>query len=122
MESEGKIRKSSIELFPDTKEDGNNTFLYLFNMATMTSLVKNDNTESKANWAKQQLVNAFEAKNQYDLAEFDHYISGLLITLDLNVFNIPKTGKISTASKVMKSARGTEVGVLGELKLAELVG
>ena len=104
-----KLGTQALNFFPDAKEDGNNTFNYLFNIATSSS------SDGQADWAKQQLVNAFETKYQYDLAAFDQYISGLLISLDLNIFRTAKT-------KVMNAAKKTQVGVIGEIKLAELVG
>jgi RHS repeat-associated protein len=107
----------ALNFFPDAKEDGNNTFKYLFNMATMAGY-----SEGQAYWARQQLVNAFETKYQYDQAAFDQYISGLMISLQLNIVKVPRAGKISSAKKVTRVAKNSQVGILGELKLAEIVG
>ena len=85
-------------------------------MATTSS------SKSDADWAKFQLVYAFETKYQYDLAAFDQYISGLMVSLDLNLFSSSRGTKFSSSSKVSNAAKATQVGIIGELRLDELVG
>ena len=111
-----KLGTQALNFFPDAKEDGNNTFNYLFNMATTSS------SKGEADWAKFQLVYAFETKYQYDLAVFDQYISGLMVTLDLNFSSSTRGTRFSSSAKVTNAAKATQVGIIGEIRLAELVG
>ncbi|GAK40663.1 RHS repeat-associated core domain-containing protein [Paenibacillus urinalis] len=105
----------ALNFFPDAKEDGNNKFKYLFNMATLSGY-----SSGQASWAKEQLMFAFETKYQYDQAAFEQYLNGLLISLHVSIPKVPKVA--SAAASVTRVARNSQVGVLGELKLAELVG
>ncbi|WP_155986988.1 hypothetical protein [Paenibacillus durus] len=62
-----------------------------------------------AGWAKQILMDAFQYQNDYEMAEFDQYMSGLLITLDLRIFSSsPKISEAPTVLKVSRTERVTE--------------
>nr|WP_246427514.1 S8 family serine peptidase [Paenibacillus phyllosphaerae] len=106
----GRLGAQAQKFFPDAMEDGNNQFKYLYDMATSSQ-----STPGQAEWAKQQLVAAFQFQYEYEQAEFEKYMSGLLVSLDLNIsFNLSILSRSRPWSTVT-------LGMYGEIKLGEIV-
>ena len=87
---QSRLSGFALDFFPGAKEDGNNTFNFLFEVATQTSAYSEYNTDGNSDWAIGRLSTIF----QYESEEEQQYLDGLaafvLTSLDLYAASVPK--------------------------------